>query len=163
MSVMLITTFLMSLVMLMVWRLPPWLPALFLAVFGFIEAIYLSSTLYKIANGAWFPVLLSGLLLVIMYAWYYGSSRKSLFDQKNMVNAQGLTVSARAESRGPLCVPRGLRDRRCGSHKRVRRKMLRFGNQGCISLWLRTGATPSILTRTGFQVRCRLREVQGML
>ncbi|GAQ83496.1 Potassium transporter family protein [Klebsormidium nitens] len=91
MSVMLITTFLMSLVMLMVWRLPPWLPALFFAVFGFIEAIYLSSTLYKIANGAWFPVLLSGLLLVIMYAWYYGSSRKSLFDQKNMVNAQGLT------------------------------------------------------------------------
>lgn len=92
MSVMLITSCLMVLVMLMVWRTPVWVAALFFACFGCIEAVYLSATLYKVANGAWFPVLLSGFLLLIMYAWHFGSSRKSIFDQKHAVNVRGLTV-----------------------------------------------------------------------
>jgi K+ transporter len=92
MSVMLITSCLMVLVMLMVWRTPTWVALLFFACFGSIEAVYLSATLYKVANGAWFPVLLSGFLLLIMYAWHFGSSRKSIFDQKHAVNVRGLTV-----------------------------------------------------------------------
>ncbi|OEL28183.1 Potassium transporter 19 [Dichanthelium oligosanthes] len=66
-----ITTHLMAVVMLLVWRTPPALVAAFYAVFGFAEFLYLSSILSKFAEGGYLPFFFSLVLMGLMAAWHY--------------------------------------------------------------------------------------------
>ena len=50
---MLTTTFLVTLVMLIVWQVPVALALLFLLFFGTIEAAFFSSALLKVPHGGW--------------------------------------------------------------------------------------------------------------
>ncbi|CAD6250877.1 unnamed protein product [Miscanthus lutarioriparius] len=62
-----ITTHLLAVVMLLVWRAHPALSA----VFGLVEFLYLSSILSKFAEGGYLPFCFSLVLMALMAAWHY--------------------------------------------------------------------------------------------
>ncbi|CAL5092219.1 unnamed protein product [Urochloa decumbens] len=69
--VMLITTVLLTLVMLLVWRANAAWVALFFAVFAATESAYLSSVLYRFTHGGYIPVAMSAALMGVMVLWHY--------------------------------------------------------------------------------------------
>ncbi|KAH9605084.1 hypothetical protein KSS87_010939 [Heliosperma pusillum] len=84
-TVMLVTTCLMSLVIVLCWRKNVLLAIVFIFFFGTIEALYFSASLIKFLEGAWVPIALSFIFLIIMYVWHYGTSKKYEFDVQNKV------------------------------------------------------------------------------
>lgn len=90
MTVMYITTFLMSLVIVFVWQRSVLLAATFLIVFWFIEGVYLSAALMKVPLGGWAPLVLSVIFMLVMYIWHYGTRKKYNFDLHNKVSLKWL-------------------------------------------------------------------------
>ncbi|CAA2982077.1 potassium transporter 8-like [Olea europaea subsp. europaea] len=84
-TVMLVTTCLMSLVIVLCWHRSVILAVCFILFFGSIEALYFSASLIKFLDGAWVPVALSFIFLIIMYVWHYGTLKKYEFDVQNKV------------------------------------------------------------------------------
>ncbi|ORY98606.1 potassium transporter-domain-containing protein [Syncephalastrum racemosum] len=70
--VLFITTLLMTLTTIIVWRWNVVFSLLFLCFFGLIDGAYLTATLRKVPEGAWFTVALALALAVIMMIWKYG-------------------------------------------------------------------------------------------
>ncbi|KAH6699834.1 potassium transporter [Leptodontidium sp. MPI-SDFR-AT-0119] len=67
-----ITTCLVSLVAIIIWRINILIVLLFFLVFGLLDGVYFSSALTKVPTGAWFTLLLSGILSTIFVLWRYG-------------------------------------------------------------------------------------------
>ncbi|KAL9227078.1 hypothetical protein vseg_002815 [Gypsophila vaccaria] len=84
-TVMLVTTCLMSLVIVLCWRKNVLIAIAFVFFFGTIEALYFSASLIKFLEGAWVPVALSFIFMVIMYIWHYGTLKKYEHDVQNKV------------------------------------------------------------------------------
>ncbi|KAK4803622.1 hypothetical protein SAY86_003439 [Trapa natans] len=84
-TVMLVTTCLMSLVIVLCWHKSIFLAICFIIFFGTLEALYFSASLIKFLEGAWVPVALSLIFMVLMYAWHYGTLMKYEFDVHNKV------------------------------------------------------------------------------
>nr|XP_010906450.1 potassium transporter 26 [Elaeis guineensis] len=78
--VMLITTFLMAVVMLVIWETNIFFISLFLMVFITIEGVYMTSLLHKVPQGGWVPFANSAFFLVITLSWTYGRSKKSKYE-----------------------------------------------------------------------------------
>ncbi|KAL3635098.1 Potassium transporter 4 [Castilleja foliolosa] len=85
MSVMFITTFLMALVMVLVWQRNIILAAIFLVFFWFIECCYLIPAYIKVPQGGWVSLVLSFFFMSVMFVWHYGTRRKYNFDLHNKV------------------------------------------------------------------------------
>ncbi|KAK4436639.1 Potassium transporter 4 [Sesamum alatum] len=85
MSVMFITTFLMALVMVIVWQRSIILAAGFLLFFWLVEASYLLAAFIKVPQGGWVSIVLSLIFMFVMYVWHYGTRRKYNFDLHNKV------------------------------------------------------------------------------
>ncbi|KAJ8426021.1 hypothetical protein Cgig2_017103 [Carnegiea gigantea] len=84
-TVMLVTTCLMSLVIMLCWRRSVFLAVAFIFFFGSIEALYFSASLIKFLEGAWVPVVLSFIFMIVMYIWHYGTLKKYEYDVQNKV------------------------------------------------------------------------------
>ncbi|KAK9272315.1 hypothetical protein L1049_002686 [Liquidambar formosana] len=89
-TVMLVTTCLMSLVMVLCWHKSVFLAICFIFFFGSIEALYFSASLIKFLEGAWVPIALSFIFLIVMYVWHYGTLKKYEFDVQNKVSINWL-------------------------------------------------------------------------
>lgn len=83
---MLITTILLTLVMIIIWRTPPLLVALYFIVFFTMEGVYVSAVLTKIPEGGWIPFAISFILAFIMFGWYYGRQRKIEYELTHKVD-----------------------------------------------------------------------------
>lgn len=89
-TVMLVTTCLMSLVMVLCWNKSILLAVCFIVFFGTIEALYFSASLIKFLEGAWVPIALAFIFMIIMYVWHYGTLKKYEFDVQNKVSINWL-------------------------------------------------------------------------
>jgi KUP system potassium uptake protein len=89
-TVMLVTTFLMSLVISLCWHKNLIFSLAFLFFFGSIEAFYFSASVIKFLEGAWVPLVLSFIFLLVMYVWHYGTLKKYEFDVQNKVSIRWL-------------------------------------------------------------------------
>lgn len=67
-----ITTCMVSLVAILVWRINLLLVIFLFLVFGCLDGAYLSSALTKVPAGAWFTLLLAAILSSIFILWRYG-------------------------------------------------------------------------------------------
>ncbi|CAI9301033.1 unnamed protein product [Lactuca saligna] len=85
-TVMFVTTCLMTMVMIIVWKQQIVTAALFLVLFGSIELFYLSAAFFKVPEGGWIPLLLSLTFMSIMFVWNYGKLKKHEFDLENKVS-----------------------------------------------------------------------------
>ncbi|KAI5332326.1 PREDICTED: potassium transporter [Prunus dulcis] len=71
--VMLVTTFLMILVMILVWRCH-WTLVLFFACLTLVvEGTYFSAVLLKVNQGGWVPLVIAVAFFIVMYGWHYGT------------------------------------------------------------------------------------------
>lgn len=84
-TVMLVTTCLMSLVIVLCWRKSVLLAVAFIFFFGSMEALYFAASLIKFLGGAWVPIALSFIFLIVMYIWHYGTLKKYEYDVQNKV------------------------------------------------------------------------------
>ncbi|KAB2607108.1 potassium transporter 1-like [Pyrus ussuriensis x Pyrus communis] len=85
-AVMFVTTCLMALVMIIVWKKSIITALAFLILFGSIEVVYISASVSKIPEGGWIPVVLSMIFMGVMYIWNYGTMTKHQFDVENKVS-----------------------------------------------------------------------------
>lgn len=69
--VMVITTLLMTIVMLLVWKVNIWWIAVFFAVFMSTECVYTAAVLYKFTHGPYVPLAMSAVLMFVMAVWHY--------------------------------------------------------------------------------------------
>uniref|UniRef100_A0A0D3FA22 Potassium transporter n=1 Tax=Oryza barthii TaxID=65489 RepID=A0A0D3FA22_9ORYZ len=89
-TVMLVTTCLMSLVIVLCWNKSIFLALGFLIFFGTIEVLYFSASLVKFHEGAWVPITLSFIFMIVMCVWHYGTIKKYEFDFQNKVSVNWL-------------------------------------------------------------------------
>ncbi len=66
------TTCMISLVALLVWRLPLYMIAPVFLVFIALDGVYMTSVLTKVPTGAWFTIMLSAILSFIFILWRFG-------------------------------------------------------------------------------------------
>jgi KUP system potassium uptake protein len=85
--VMLITTLLLKLVMLLVWRVNAAWVAFFFAVFVASESVYLSSVLYRFAHGGYIPVAMSAALMVL---WHYVHVKRYQYELERTVSHESV-------------------------------------------------------------------------
>lgn len=88
--VMLITTLLLTLVMLLVWRVNAACVALFFAVFAAAESVYLSSVLYRFAHGGYIPVAMSAVLVAVMVLWHYVHVKRYKYELERTVSHESV-------------------------------------------------------------------------
>ncbi|GAB4860800.1 Probable potassium transporter 17 [Ancistrocladus abbreviatus] len=84
--VMLITTILLTLVMIIIWRTPTILVALFFFTFFCMEGVYISAVFTKIPQGGWIPFAISFILAFIMFGWFYGRQRKMEYELTHKID-----------------------------------------------------------------------------
>ncbi|XP_022987921.1 potassium transporter 6-like [Cucurbita maxima] len=89
-TVMLVTTCLMSLVIVLCWHRSVFLAIGFIFFFGTIESLYFSASLIKFLEGAWVPIAISLVLMIVMYVWHYGTLKKFESDIQNKVSINWL-------------------------------------------------------------------------
>uniref|UniRef100_A0A6N2M5B7 Potassium transporter n=1 Tax=Salix viminalis TaxID=40686 RepID=A0A6N2M5B7_SALVM len=89
-TVMLVTTCLMSLVIVLCWHKSVFLAICFVCFFGTIEVLYFSASLIKFLEGAWVPIALSLIFLIVMCVWHYGILKTYEFDVQNKVSINWL-------------------------------------------------------------------------
>lgn len=87
---MLITTILLTLVMIIIWRTSLILVFLFFFTFFTMEGIYVSAVFTKLFEGGWIPFAISFILAVIMFGWYYGRQRKMDYELTHKINIDRL-------------------------------------------------------------------------
>ncbi|VFQ59455.1 unnamed protein product [Cuscuta campestris] len=85
-GVMLVSTIMVTLVMLLIWKTNLYLALCFPLVFGSIELLYLSAVLSKILEGGWLPLAFASLFLSVMYVWNYGSVLKYQVEFKQRIS-----------------------------------------------------------------------------
>jgi len=91
---MMITTTLVSLIMLVLWKYSIWGVTLFFLGFGFIEMIYFSSQLTKFTGGGYLPIVLAMFLTMVMGIWHYVQKERYMFEVKNKVSSEYLNEVA---------------------------------------------------------------------
>ncbi|MFQ6622396.1 hypothetical protein Gotur_002388 [Gossypium turneri] len=104
--VMLITTILLTMVMIIIWRTPSLLVALYFIIFFMMEGVYVSAVLTKIPEGGWIPFAISFILSFIMFGWYYGRQRKIQYELTHKIDLGrlGMLLSDPSVQRVPgLC------------------------------------------------------------
>ncbi|OLN93258.1 Potassium transporter 5 [Colletotrichum chlorophyti] len=69
-------TLMITLVAILVWRLPVWLIFLPALAFATLDGLYLSSALNKVPDGAWFTLLISALMAAMFLLWRFGKENQ---------------------------------------------------------------------------------------
>ncbi|CAK9324528.1 unnamed protein product [Citrullus colocynthis] len=93
-SVMIMTTAMVSLIMVVIWKTSIWLIVCFILVFGSIELLYFSSVLYKFTQGGFLPLILALFLMAVMIVWHYVHRERYIFELKNKVSSGYITELA---------------------------------------------------------------------
>lgn len=89
--VMFITTILITLVMIIVWRTPLLLAWLYFVAFFILEGTYVSAVMIKFVEGGWLPFAVSIILAFIMFGWYYGRQKKVDYEMTNKITLECLS------------------------------------------------------------------------
>ncbi|BFG16465.1 hypothetical protein CerSpe_027390 [Prunus speciosa] len=90
-GVMMVSTTLVTLVMLLIWRTNLFLALCFPLVFGSVEFIYLCAVLSKIFEGGWLPLVFAFCFLCVMYTWNYGSVLKYRSEVREKISMDFMT------------------------------------------------------------------------
>ncbi|KAK3223871.1 hypothetical protein Dsin_010896 [Dipteronia sinensis] len=103
--VMTLTSILLVLVMIIIWKSNLFFIISYVLIIGSIELIYLSSVMYKFDQGGYLPLAFSAILMTVMYVWNNVYRRKYYYELKNKVSPQTLKEIAADTS---LCRIPGL-------------------------------------------------------
>ncbi len=85
------------------WRWPLWAAALMMAPFVLIDTVFLAATMMKILDGAWVPVLLGAVLVLIVATWQRGT--RLLAQKTRRIEVPLATLMQSLEKKPPHAVP----------------------------------------------------------
>lgn len=100
-----LTTLLLVLVMILIWKTNLFLVALYVLTIGSVHFIYLTAVMYKFEQGGFLPIAFSFILVTIMYVWNEVYKRKYYYELENKVSNHSLKAIASDPS---LCRIPGL-------------------------------------------------------
>ncbi|MDZ4054981.1 potassium transporter Kup [Phenylobacterium sp.] len=85
------------------WKRPWWQAALAAGFFGIIDLVFVSSNLLKIPQGAWFPLVMGAVLMIVMWTWTRGAQILTDKTRRDSIQLTELTeiLKARAPHRAP--------------------------------------------------------------
>ncbi|XP_026396964.1 potassium transporter 5-like [Papaver somniferum] len=86
----LVTSSLLVLIMLMIWKTNFLVIVLFVLLFGSFELVYFSSVFYKFDKGGYLPLSFAGVLFFVMYVWHYVQTKRQNFEIKKQLSNQCL-------------------------------------------------------------------------
>ncbi|KAL5538798.1 hypothetical protein UlMin_044623 [Ulmus minor] len=86
-SVMVLTTCMVTLIMLVIWKTSIWLIALFFVVFLSLEVVYMSAVISKFIEGGFLPLVFALFLSLVMGVWHYIHKKKYMFELTNKVSS----------------------------------------------------------------------------
>lgn len=89
-----ITTCMVSLVAILIWRLPSWVVLPIFLVFAALDGVYLTSVLTKVPEGAWFTLLLASVLSTVFILWRFGKEAQWAAESEDRVTASALLTSS---------------------------------------------------------------------
>jgi KUP system potassium uptake protein len=78
------------------WKRPLWQCAIPVAVFGFIDLVFLGSNMLKIPQGAWMPLAMGGALVLLILTWQRGTSILAEKTRKDAIPLADLMEMLRA-------------------------------------------------------------------
>ncbi|KAJ0526147.1 putative potassium transporter [Helianthus annuus] len=84
--VMLVTTFLMILIMILVWNCSWFLVFIMTFLSLVVECTYFSAVVIKVDQGAWVPLAIAAVFLLIMYVWHYGTVKRYEFEMQSRIS-----------------------------------------------------------------------------
>ncbi|VVA28123.1 PREDICTED: potassium transporter [Prunus dulcis] len=87
-SVMVITTCMLTLIMLVIWKISIILIAIFFIIFIAIEGVYLSAVLFKFSEGGYLPLCFAAVLMMIMAIWHYVHKQCYTYEANNKVSSE---------------------------------------------------------------------------
>ncbi|KAJ0038595.1 hypothetical protein Pint_23875 [Pistacia integerrima] len=88
--VMTLTTSLLALIMIMIWRSNILLVVFYLLIIGSVEFVYLSSVLYKFDQGGYLPLAFAAFLMTIMYVWNNVYRKKYYYELQHKISPSKL-------------------------------------------------------------------------
>ncbi|KAK4173880.1 potassium transporter-domain-containing protein [Triangularia setosa] len=94
-------TCMVTLVALIVWKLSPFLIFIPWLFFATIDGLYLSSSLNKVPDGAWFTIMVSGILAAIFLLWRFGKENQWRAEAEDRFKP---TELVRKDQKGHLCL-----------------------------------------------------------
>jgi KUP system potassium uptake protein len=100
---MLVDTVLFFFIIQHVWKRPFWQAALAAGAFGSIDVVFVGANLLKIPQGAWFPLVLGGSLVLVMWTWTRGA--QILTDKTRRDSVPFAELSEILRARSPHRVP----------------------------------------------------------
>lgn len=83
---MLVTTLLMILIMILVWRCHWLFVLVFTSLSLIVEGTYFSAVLFKINQGGWVPLAIAAAFFITMYAWHYGTVKRYEFEMHSKIS-----------------------------------------------------------------------------
>lgn len=93
-----VTTCMVALVALVVWRLPVLVVLPIWLAFACLDGAFLTSVLVKVPEGAWFTILLSAILCTIFILWRFGKEAQWAAEHADRLPPSALLVKAEAET-----------------------------------------------------------------
>ncbi|MCJ1471949.1 hypothetical protein MMC13_000591 [Lambiella insularis] len=89
-----ITTCMVSLVALIIWRLPPFVVLFVFLIFACLDGAYLTSVLLKVPQGAWFTLVLAFVLSSIFILWRFGKEQQWIAEASDRFQPSHLVRNA---------------------------------------------------------------------
>ncbi|WP_210529653.1 potassium transporter Kup [Rubellimicrobium arenae] len=99
---MFITTCLLGILAITIWRWNRWLVASVIGPFLLVDGAYLASNLTKIPDGGWFPLLVGAVVFTILTTW---SAGRRLLQERLAEGSTPLEVVVRSAGRSAIRVP----------------------------------------------------------
>ncbi len=99
---MFISTCMVGILILYVWKWNRWLAALFIGTFLIIDGAYFAANLTKIPQGGWFPLLIGLIAFTLLTTWARG---RYLMNQRLTESAMPMEVFIKSASRAATRVP----------------------------------------------------------
>ena len=102
-GVMFVNTLMAFTVVRHLWRWPLWLTLSLLIPMGFVDLVFLSSNLLKLPDGAWMPLVIGGLIVLVMWTWVRGTqilgdkTRRDSLPLKDLIEMLGARPPHRAQ------------------------------------------------------------------
>lgn len=97
-----------SLVALIIWRIPSLVVLFVFTVFVLLDGVYLSAALNKVPDGAWFALVLSFILSTIFILWRWGKEQQWAAEVKDVLDPSELLTSRTTSRNNSLSVSRDI-------------------------------------------------------
>ncbi|KAG8743230.1 hypothetical protein FRC10_000231 [Ceratobasidium sp. 414] len=106
-TVMIVTTSLLAIQIPFVKRLPAIFGVAFFVFFGFIDGLFWGASLRKVPHGAWVPLMIGSVLMIIMWFWTWAKGLEDEFDGANRRNLRHFIMVDTIDSneKGPAPAP----------------------------------------------------------